>query len=142
MIIYAAVAGVVAYALYKERQALGCPNVPDGTDCDNGNGKAVRGTYSSNSDSTPVVANKTIKAADFASKWVTWRIGLLTSIPCVGFIYYLLYKRVPTEQELLLCVAVITAIIYFMFNFYKFHLIDHARDNVTRGVTILTSRVS
>ncbi len=140
MLIYAAVAGLTAFALYKERQALGCPTVPDGSDCDNANGKAVRDTFSSNSDSTHEVVNKTIKAADFANRWVTWRIGLLASIPCVGFMYFLLYKRIPTEQELLLCVAVITAAIYFMFNFYKFHLIDYARDNVIRGVNILASR--
>lgn len=131
---------MVMYAIYKERQALGCPNIPNGTDCDNSNGKAVIGTKPLPTDSNDVIFSKIKQASDFADRWVTWRIALLASIPCAGFIYFFLYRRMPTEQELLINMFVITAIIYFVFNFYKFHLIDHARNNIIKGVNIISSR--
>jgi len=140
MLVYAAITGVVVYAIYKERQALGCPNIPNGTDCDNPNGKAIKGTKPFQQDSNEVVFSKIKQASDFADRWVTWRIALLGSIPCTGFIYFFLYKRLPTEQELLINMFVITAVMYFVFNFYKFHLIDHARNNIIDGINIISAR--
>jgi hypothetical protein len=140
MWVYAAISGVVAYAIYKERQALGCPTIPDGTDCDNSNGKAVRGTRPSPNESNEVIFSKIKQASDFADRWVTWRIALLASVPCTGFIYFFLYRRMPSEQELLVNMFVITAVMYFVFNFYKFHLIDHARNNIMDGVDIISAR--
>lgn len=141
MLIYSIISGAVIYAIYKERQALGCPNIPNGTDCDNGNGKAVRGTRSHPNDPDNVIFSKIKRASDFADKWVTWRIALLASIPCMGLVYLFSYNRFPSEQELLIGMFVITSIMYFVFNFYKFHLIDHARNNIVEGIDILAARV-
>jgi hypothetical protein len=128
------------YALYKERQALGCPDIPNGEDCDNANGKAVKGTRPSPTDPTPVVFDKIRTAADFADKWVVWRIAFLLSIPCVLLIYFFLYQRLAKEQELMVGIFVIASVVYFVLNFYKFHLINYARNNIDEGLKILETR--
>ena len=178
MYIYICVAILLIFALWKERQALGCPENPlNFTDCDNANGKAVKGTKSSPSDPTPVVVKKVKEAADFADKWVIWRVGFLLSFPCVVLMYFLtnspsssifsasnatrnyagsttqcfktaagdilcgLASSFPSEKELIIGMFVITALVYFTLNFYKFHLINYAKRNVDEGVEILASRI-
>ncbi len=132
----------IGYALYKEREALGCPTLPDGTDCDNANGKAIRGTDPQKTDSLETLFSKIKKAADFADRWVMWRIALLISVPCTFLIFLMLYKRIPTEIELLTSIFVITALIYFTLNFYKFHLINYAEKNIDDSVDMIRSRVT
>jgi hypothetical protein len=140
MWVYLLIVLVFVYALYKERQALGCPNIPNGEDCDNANGKAIKGTRPLPTDTTPVIFDKMRMAADFADKWVVWRGALLLSIPCVFLIYFFLYQRIPLEHELLMGMFVITAVVYFVLNFYKFHLMDYARNNIDEGIKILETR--
>lgn len=140
MWIYIIVAVFVLFAIFKERQALGCPNVPDGSDCDNANGKAVRGSLPVSSDPTQTIYKKIKKAADFADRWVMWRIGVIISIPVIFLIWYILYSRIPDEKELVVGVVVISAIVYFAMSFYKFHLIDIAGSNIETGVEILSTR--
>lgn len=129
------------YVLYKERQALGCPDIPNGTDCDNANGKAVKGTDPLPSDSTAVIFDKIQKAANFGDRWVMWRIGMLISVPCVLLIYFIITGALPKEKELVVGTFVITALVYFTLNFYKFHLINYIQRNIDEGVKILKTRV-
>jgi RsiW-degrading membrane proteinase PrsW (M82 family) len=129
------------YVLYKERQALGCPNIPNGTDCDNANGKAVKGTDPSTKDSTSTIFDKIVKAADFGNRWVMWRIGFLLSVPCILLIHFITKGGLPTPREFVVGTFVITALVYFTLNFYKFHLINHVQSNIDEGVDILRARV-
>lgn len=140
MLIYVLIGVAFVYALYKERQALGCPDIPNGEDCDNANGKAVKGTRPSTTDSTPEVFEKIRKAADFADRWVVWRIAFLLAIPCVLLIYFFLYQGYPKEHEILVGLFVIGSVVYFTLNFYKFHLINYVKNNIDEGVKILESR--
>ena len=141
MWIYLLVAITFVYVLYKERQALGCPTVPNGQDCDNANGKAIKGTNPLPSDPTSVIFEKIRKAADFADRWVVWRLSYILALPTILLIYFFLYQRIPKEHELVISLFVITTVVYFTLNFYKFHLIDHAKNNIDEGVKILESRV-
>jgi hypothetical protein len=134
---YIIIAFIFVYALYKERQALGCPTIPDGTDCDNCNGKAIKGTKPTHSDSVHTIKNKIKKAADFSDRWVVWRIAVMLGIVCPLIFFFFLYQRLPTEYEWTLSAFVITVAIYFTLNFYKFHLIDHAKNNISEGVDML-----
>jgi hypothetical protein len=110
-IFYAVFGIVVALVIYKERQALGCPNIPNGTDCANGEGKAVKGTKPSLNDDVTTLISKIIKAADFADRWVTWRLSFLLSIPCIFIIYFFLHQRRPDIKELSIGIFVITSIV-------------------------------
>ena len=140
MWIYLFIAITLVYALYKERQALGCPDVPNGEDCDNANGKAVNGTKASPTDPTPVIYDKIRSAADFADKWVVWRISYLLAVPCILLIYFFLYQRLPKEHEAIVGIFIIGAVVYFVFNFYKFHLINYAKNHIDEGLRILETR--
>lgn len=166
MYIYIAVFVFLVFVLWKERQALGCPEGLTFADCDNANGKAIKGTQPYPTDSTPVVADKIKKAADFGDRWVMWRIGLLLSVPCVIITYFFLNAPVfttgkssmfcyegakgmmcdiarsfPSEKELVVGMFVITTLVYFTLNFYKFHLINYAKKNIEEGVDILQNRI-
>lgn len=140
MWIYIIIAFAFVYALYKERQALGCSSILDGKDCDNANGKAVKGSNPSPSDPTNVVYDKIRLASDFADRWVVWRLAFLLSVPCIVLIIFFLHQRIPKEQEALVGIFVITAIVYFALNFYKFHLMNYAKNNINEGVKILETR--
>lgn len=135
-----AIACFIGYAIYKERQALGCPNIPNGTDCDNANGKAVKGTKPLPGDTLTDIYKKIKEAADFADKWVVWRISFLSSVICTYLSYFFIYHRLPNIYEAVMSMFVITSIIYFVLNFYKFHLINHAKNNITEGVNIIAQK--
>ncbi len=167
MYIYIIVGILLIFALWKERQALGCPENPlSTTDCDNADGKAIKGTHSTPEDPTNIVVEKIKKAADFGDRWVMWRLCFLLSFPCVVATYFFLHastsmfsssetcyktdsgdlfcmlaKSFPSEKELIIGMFVITALTYFTLNFYKFHLINYARKNIDEGVDILASRI-
>lgn len=128
------------YALYKERQALGCSDILDGRDCDNANGKAIRGSDPSSNDPTNVIYDKISLAADFADRWVVWRLAFILSVFCVLFIFFFIYQRLPKEHEALIGIFVISAAVYFTLNFYKFHLINYAKNNINKGIKILETR--
>jgi hypothetical protein len=140
MYIYIVIIIIILFAIYKERQALGCPNIPDGTDCDNANGKAVKGTKPSNNDSNNVIYEKIILGSKVSERMVTWRLSLLLSFFCVFIMYFFMYQRIPLEKELAIGMFVITAIVYFTLNFYKFHLYDYVENNIFECIEILRSR--
>lgn len=140
MWVYLLISVCFLYAFYKEREALGCPTIPNGEDCDNANGKAVRGTKPLPTDTNAVIFDKIRKAADFADRWVVWRISFLLSISCTLLIYFFLYQRAPLEHEALMGIFVISAIVYSILNFYKFHLINYVRNNIDESVRILEQR--
>ena len=142
MYIYALIALIVVYCIYKERQALGCPSIPDGSDCDNANGKAVKGTDPKPNDTDAQIYAKIKEAADFADKWVVWRIAILLGVASSFGVYFFLEYRVPDEKELAIGTFAIAALVYFTMNFYKFHLMNYARNNIDKGVGILETRES
>ena len=128
------------FILYKERQALGCPNIPDGSDCDNKNGKAVKGTEPYSNDTTEVIYKKIEEAACFVDKWVVWRMAILIALFSIIVIYYFLENKLIGEKELFIGTFVIAATIYFAINFYKFHMISYVERNIEKGVEILRTR--
>ena len=142
MLIYIIVIIIVIYALYMERRELGCPPNFFGTNCDNQLGTALRGTKPSPEDDTTTVFSKMRKASLFSNKWVTWRIALITSFFSAIFIFYTLQNRLATEKELFVGMAVITGLVYYILNFYQYHLMNFAAANVGDGVDIISKRMS
>jgi heme/copper-type cytochrome/quinol oxidase subunit 4 len=140
MWIYVCIFFLTLFVIYKERQALGCPNVPDGSDCNNKKGKAVKGTRVKTDDNIDNIFHKLKKAGSFADRWVVWRLGFIIGITSTLICFYLLKKRFPTEWELIICLTVISTLVYFSLNFYNFHLFQHIKENIERGVELLKSR--
>lgn len=140
MWVYVLIALLCVYALYKERQALGCPTIPDGKDCDNQNGKAVKGSQPSDYDSKSDLYMRLKLAASYKDRFVFWRIALLTSVVCAFILWFVLYHRIPTEWELVVLIIVISSVTYFTDNFYKFHLVDHVKKNILSTVALLETK--
>jgi hypothetical protein len=141
MWIYLLIGILLLYVLYKERQALGCKTIPDGSDCDNANGKAVKGTEPHPRDTIEKLYSKIEKASKFMDRWVMWRMALLLSFVCIMLIYFFLYQRIPTEEELVVGMFIITSLLYFTMNFYKFHLVHHIEKNIKSALNNLISKL-
>jgi len=123
--------------LYKERQALGCPSIPDGTDCKNVEGKAVIGSKVSVDMNQDEILNKINFAVDFENRWVKWRIFFIISVISALLIVYILHHRLISEQEILIYTTVLMLALIMTSNFYKFHLTDHIKNNVNEAIDIL-----
>ena len=140
MWVYLLVVLVSIYALYKERQALGCPDFPNIEDCDNKNGKAVKGSGPHPRDSNLIICSKLKLAGAYNDRFVFWRASLLVSLVSSVLLWFILYRRFPTEWELVVSMTVISSVVYFTQNFYKFHLSDYAKKNIHQAVEILRYR--
>jgi hypothetical protein len=140
MIEYILIVFFLCFVIYKERQALGCPNIPDGTDCDNENGKAVKGTKPYITDTNEDIYDKIKKASKFMDRWVIWRLSILIGLISILFLIFFLYQRLPDIKELIIGMFVISYVVYFTINFYKFHLIDYIKNNILDSIEILKSR--
>lgn len=141
MWIYIIIIFITLFVIYKERQALGCPTIPDGSDCDNKNGKAVKGTDIRNNDSVGQIFEKLKLAGSFSDRWVVWRFAIIISLTSTILCFYVLKKRFPSEWELIVCMAIISTLIYYGLNFYNFHLFSHIKKNIAEGVDILKSKL-
>jgi len=130
----------ILFALYKERQALGCPDIPDGRDCDNSNGKAVAGTKAYEDMSTEQILGKIEYASHYQDRWVKWRTSFIVAVLATFMIIYLMYQRVPTEKELAIYTIVLVMAITLTSGFYRFHLSDHVTRNIDEAVNILRNR--
>ena len=140
MWIYIAVIAVIIYVIYKERQALGCPNIPNGADCDNANGKAVRGSDVNNRMGTSEILNKVEFASRYEDRWVKWRIFFMISVAIAVIFPYISTGTLVTEHNLIVCIVVVVSVLLSVSNFYKFHLTDIVANNISSAVNILRSR--
>lgn len=141
MIVYAVIFLLLIYAVYKERQALGCPSIPTGKDCNNEDSKAAKGTKSSDSDSTPILINKLRSGASYSFRHVEWRSFFILSVLASIITSYMINKRFPTEVEMCVISVVICFLLCSFRCFYEFHLHSIIRRNVNETIDILQKRV-
>ena len=128
------------FALYKERQALGCPNIPNGCDCDNENGKAVKGTLPSPTDSNEEIYDKIKLAANVEERFVKWRVYFIISIVVSLLLWFVVYRRMPKEYEMVVSIIVIMLCLTLANKFYQFHLYRYIKKNIDASVDILDKR--
>ncbi len=145
MWVYLIIGLLLIYALYKERQALGCQS--NGEDCDNQNGKAVKGTSPSLNDSNQKIYHKLKLAGCYKDRFVFWRVAVIVSFICAVISWFILKQKLPCikqsfpdEWELVILMLVISSVLYVTDSFYKFHLCDHVKKNINRSVDILQER--
>lgn len=142
MWIYILIIIVLLYALYKERQALGCGNFLDGKDCDNANGKAVKGSAPSPKDSCDQLLDKIDYAADYQSRFVKWRAFLILSFLGMLLLWFAVFQKFPSEWELVVGMLVLFLVMSSASSFYKFHLYNHIEHNIDESTEILRQRYS
>ena len=140
MWLYILIVAVIIYALYKERQALGCGSILEEKDCDNANGKAVKGSLSSASDSTPEILDKIEFAADYQSRFVKWRSFLMLSFIGTVVLWFVIFGKFPTEWELVCGIIVLFLMSIAVDGFYTFHLYKYIQNNINGSIKILKDR--
>ena len=140
MFVYLIFGVLFAYAVYKERQQLGCPAFPSTEDCDNAKGKPLRGTQPSETDSTDELFGKIKKAGAWAGQWVIWRIGLIIATIFTLLLFFVLEHRLADERELVVGSLIGTFLFVFAMNFEKFHFWDYVEGNINRSVELIEKR--
>jgi hypothetical protein len=139
---------IIIYILYKELQAFGCSmgfTMQDSgflRDCDNENGKSVKGTLPYPTDTTDTLYKKIILASKFMDRTVIWRVCILVGFVSAFLIYFFLQSRIPSELELVVSIFVFAALSYFAISFYRFHMISYLEKNTSEAVDILKLRCS
>ena len=140
-ILYAAITALFIYAVYKERQALGCQVLPfEGKDCDNANGKTVVGTESYPSDSRDVIAEKISFAADYHNRMVVWRAAIILGFIGTILVCLITTKRFPSPIHLIVGTLVYGILYYFTQNFYNYHLVSYIKANIDTSVKLLLQK--
>jgi len=139
MIIYAFVIILVLCLLFKERECLGCSSILSGEDCNNLLGKAVIGTAPNHRDSNSVLFSKIKHAADYKNRFVTWRGFVIVSFLIMLGLWFVIFKKYPSEWELVTGMVIIFLGMSLTANFYKFHLSDLVRKNIYDSVDLLKS---
>ncbi len=142
MWIYVIVVIILLYAVYKERQSLGCGYFFNGKDCDNSNGKAIEGSKPFKTDNTLKLLDKIEYAAAYQDRFVKWRAFLIVSFLMIGLIWFIIYKRFPSEWELIVLLMVLFLGMSLATNFYRFHLYNHVENNIDESVEILRQRLN
>lgn len=142
MWIYIVVGLIIIYIVYKELQAFGCPMGFTTQDCNNENGKSVKGTQPYPTDSTDTLYKKIILASKFMDRTVIWRGCILVGFVSALLIYFFLESRFPSELELVVTIFVIAALSYFAISFYRFHMISYLEKNTSEAIDLLKLRCS
>lgn len=140
MWIYIVIAIILVYCLYKERQSLGCGSLFSLDDCDNANGKAIKGSTPLQTDSTGTLYEKIDVAATYTERFVYWRVAYITAIVILLLLYFIIDRRIPSEREFVIGILVIMAVAMFINGFYKFHMSDYAKNNILHAVEILKTK--
>ena len=140
MWIYVLVFLVLIYVWIKERQQYGCSGMPCVTDCDNADGKVVKGTTPEPDDTNAELFDKIDFAADFSTRRVVWREAFILGFLGTVVIWYFLFRRFPTEFELVVSIVIFAAIVYVSYNFNKFHMVDYISQNIQDSVSMLRER--
>jgi len=134
---YAFVIIAMVCILLKERSCLGCGTIFSTEDCDNKNGKAVIGTQPYLNDTKNNLLDKIKLAGNYTSRFVTWRGFLLTSFLITLALWFVIFKKMPTDWELITSMMIIFLGISMMSSFYKFHLSDLISKNIDNSVELL-----
>jgi hypothetical protein len=136
-----ALAAVLIYVIYKERQSLGCPNIPTGEDCNNAEGKAVKGCKSRKDMPSKEILGKIKFASNYEDRWVKWRMFFMTAIFVTFSVTFILHERLPSGKEIIIFTSIIMLALTLTSNFYKFHLSNHVTKSINESVKILKSRL-
>jgi len=141
MAIYGGIVGLSLYALYKEGEQLGCTSDLM-CDCDNANGKVVKGSAPAQDDTVDQLLNKIDYASEASSRDVVWRRSWLSGVILITIAWLVIYYKIPDQQEMLAGAIIIAAGLYFLYNFYKFHMYDHITKNIKASTKMLRSMIN
>ncbi len=122
------------YALLKERELLGCTSNPTDAwkQCDKYRNIPQPTSY----DPEKLYAT-TSRTIDFVTTKVEWRSNLVTSLIACLVLWYVMFRRVPTEWELLTVTFVIYAILFMKDSFFKYHFYKPAGNILKEEAYIL-----
>ena len=140
MWIYLLICIFFIYALIKEREALGCTGRGVIAGCKNEDGKAIVGTTPYPNDSVDTIYNKIQLAASYQERFVKWRMVYIISTMAAFLLWFVLFRRIPTEWELVVIITILIFVGMGACNFYKFHLSDYIQENIDKSVEILKAR--
>lgn len=143
MFVYILIVVFTVWVIFSECKDLYCPNGGQESlgvlikECTDGNGCHITRSKPGTSDTKQQLRDKIEYGLNLPSHCVYWRrsylVGLLVSL-IIG--YVVLAKLLP-ERELVICLIIVTALLYFSYSYYAFHHDKHVYNNIRESVRML-----
>jgi hypothetical protein len=137
MWIYVGILVALLYAIYKEREALGCDTFSFIKACNNHKSNVMRGNVGEEGDSDGELLNKIEDTSDYTRRFVRWRKNFILSTMSVVMLWFVLFKKLPSEYEMVVGILVLFVMISASDSFYDYHIVKPNADNVKYSVRLL-----
>ena len=66
----------------------------------------------------------------FYINWIRWRVPYISTIFIIFLVWYIIFKKIPTEWNLVTCGGPIFLYLYSVWEFYNHHLIKNFTDHL------------
>lgn len=129
MIVYVVVLVVFVYALYKERESMGCThNLLKWCDIRKGN-IIDPSTLPQDGDDSSTLFNKAYRSTVYTPGFAGWRRNFIVSVMLMGVLWFALLRRPPSEWELFVGTIVVFCVMSASDKFYNHHILRPSVDN-------------
>jgi len=142
MVMYIILIVIVLFALYMETRDNNCKTLfgPWNSKECTGEGMPWSGTKPHEDDSCSTLLNKVDRAGTSIGRFILWRRSLITAFLCTLIVYALIIRVFPVWQQFYITVIGMYAIIYFIGEYYNYHIYNRFEENVTKGSDILREK--
>lgn len=125
---------LLIYATKMEYSDLFCSTNKGKQICKSGNGVAYREGKPSPNDSVDVLLQKISYSSIYETNSVKWRRCLILSVVITLVLFFLLFSRLPTGREFLICVLIIYFTMYLMLSFYQSQVAKYAVKQILTSI--------
>ena len=129
------------HVVYKERQSLGCHKIVKGPEWTGKTGKAVVGSEPSETATASELLDTMTTATTYQDRFVKWRIFIIVAILSAVMMWFVMYRKLVPEWELVVISTIIFAVSSAAVGFYKFHLDDHVMNNMRKSIEMLKQKI-
>lgn len=135
MWVYLIVALALAYALYKERESMGCSGYNLMRWCSIKDGKVIDPeTIPSEGDDVDILLRKAYKSNNGTPCLVGWRRNFMLSALIVVVLWFALFKRMVNEWELVVGIVVVFCMLSAADTYYNHHILKPVVHNTADSI--------
>lgn len=142
ILIYTVLICVTVYAIKMEYTDLRCPTTKTHSKhCGPGKGAAYYRGRPFTRDTPDILLDKISLSGGYENNAVKWRRCLIFSLLVTLIIFLLVFTRLPSGKELLICVLVLYCCMYFMLSFYQNQISRYATRQIDVSLDLLRDKI-
>lgn len=140
MIVYVLIIVFTVWVLFSECKDLYCPNGGQESlgslikGCNDGNGCHIVRSRPIGTDTEEQLRDKIEYGLNLPSHCVYWRRSYIMALIIVILIAYVLLGELISERDLLICLIIVAALLYFSYSYYAYHHDKHIYNNIRDAV--------